>query len=642
MPSSSKLINEKCEKCGKTYQIMYKRTLERKRSNRPNLCQECMKKYQSELVKNRYRNMTKDEYEKLCKNRKQQTQQYWDNISAEERKQRSDALKKYINSLSDEALKQRMEAVINGNREYWDNLSQIERESLKDIRIKRLQQFLQEMKNNDQIRQKFSEKISLKKKEFWESKSPDEKGLLLIAIQEGHDNWNKSLTEDEKAVWIANIRKAWANKSDDDMQKISMRMHNTSKEYWDNLTIDEKILKIRNVIVKSQGKNGLSTKFEKMFNNSILINNFYLQEEIGIKYEISHLWDYGVYSRVDNSLVMVIDLDGAYFHADICDYDGFHSQEEYDEKRYLSVPEGIKSFIIQEYQLKKSFELMMKQLMMDYDEYIQDVFNTCRMMSFPYPRYSEKELVKSYNTLCKMNCDDKYHQDISLNTRIGDMIIMHFHHSIYHAHVKGKPSPYDAWYNDDLLMRCIQNRVIYQSYLNPNKILQGFNISKIATKVSVFSAGRAKMIIHKYLLEYNEVFDPFSGFSGRMLGSRACKKRYIGQDINKIHVKESNEIINFLSLQDASIIQQDILTSYGEYECLFTCPPYEDKEIWEGDICNNRSCDEWIDICLMHYKCRRYVFVVDKTKKYQDYIKEEIINKSHFCSNSEYLIVIDR
>ena len=56
-----------------------------------------------------------------------------------------------------------------------------------------------------------------------------------------------------------------------------------------------------------------------------------------------------------------------------------------------------------------------------------------------------------------------------------------------------------------MLLQCIENRVIYQSYINRNKILQGFNVSKIAPKVSVFSAGRAKILIDRYLSEFKTI-----------------------------------------------------------------------------------------------------------------------------------------
>lgn len=87
------------------------------------------------------------------------------------------------------------------------------------------------------------------------------------------------------------------------------------------------------------------------------------------------------------------------------------------------------------------------------------------------------------------------------------------------------------------------------------------------------------------------------------------------------------------------VIQKDIFESTGTYDCLFTCSPYNLKEIWNENE-TNLSCDEWIDECLKRFTCKRYIFVVDKTEKYKDKIVEEISNKSHFGNNIEYIIVI--
>ena len=46
--------------------------------------------------------------------------------------------------------------------------------------------------------------------------------------------------------------------------------------------------------------------------------------------------------------------------------------------------------------------------------------------------------------------------------------------------------------------------------------------------------------------------------------------------------------------------------------------------------------------CLAFFDCERYVFVVDdKIEKYKNFIKEEIVNTSHFSKNKEYIVVID-
>lgn len=217
-------------------------------------------------------------------------------------------------------------------------------------------------------------------------------------------------------------------------------------------------------------------------------------------------------------------------------------------------------------------------------------------------------------------------------------VIQKYHPSIYDAHRNGAPSIKKAWQDKNLVYKCAMNRLKYINRCTPSDIVEGFNVTKIAPKVSVFKHKLAKRLVKQYLNEYNEVFDPFSGFSGRMLGVTACRKNYIGQDINPVHVAESNNMINDLKLH-AVVTCKDIFESAGTYECLFTCPPYNLKEIWNEHE-TNMSCDQWIDECIKRFNCKQYLFIVDNTEKYKSNIVETIQNKSHFGTNYEYVVLI--
>ena len=276
------------------------------------------------------------------------------------------------------------------------------------------------------------------------------------------------------------------------------------------------------------------------------------------------------------------------------------------------------------------------------NEYADELTRT----KFPFPEYSSDKLISSWNSLVDLDCNNDKYQDMSLNTRIGDELIAHFHPSIYCAHKSCKPSPYDAWYDGNLIRLVIENRMKYTNDLSPNSIVRGFSASGIAPKVSVFSAAKAKMLINKYLSDVTEIFDPFSGFSGRMLGAISLDKNYIGSDLNGSHVKESNELISFLRSNGikfkAEVNEADIEFITGTYDALFTCPPYGMKEVWTNSKGEQLLCDEWIDVCLKHFKCRKYLFVVDKTDKYKDNVVDVIINKSHFGINEEKVVFIER
>ena len=155
----------------------------------------------------------------------------------------------------------------------------------------------------------------------------------------------------------------------------------------------------------------------------------------------------------------------------------------------------------------------------------------------------------------------------------------------------------------------------------------------------MFNLVLAKYLVRTYLNEFDEVFDPFSGFSGRLLGTASCDKRYVGQDIRWQAVEESSQIIRFLNLKGCSVPQQDVLQSSGTYDCLLTCPPYSDKETYGSEVCY-KTCDEWIDECLKRFNCKKYVFVVDETEKYKDFVVAEVQNSSHFSKAVEHVVVL--
>lgn len=250
---------------------------------------------------------------------------------------------------------------------------------------------------------------------------------------------------------------------------------------------------------------------------------------------------------------------------------------------------------------------------------------------FPYPKFSDGILKRDYAKLL-----------VAGNKNAGQKLVQHFHPSIWRCNRHGYLSPLEAWSTPEVMYKVIENRLKYldTDELSIYHIRNGLYISGKAPKVSIFRPSLAKCLIEKYLSEYNTIFDPCCGYSGRMLGACALNKKYIGQDINSITIKESKQLRDFLGL-DAELKVNDSLYDSGEYECLFTCPPYGAKENWAQDI-EVLSADEWIDICLKNYTCKAYLFVVDKTDKYKGYIVDSINNTSHFGTNEELIILIKK
>jgi len=236
-----------------------------------------------------------------------------------------------------------------------------------------------------------------------------------------------------------------------------------------------------------------------------------------------------------------------------------------------------------------------------------------------------------------------------INSKLTDVsdlgLIHHFHKSIYEASRKGKLSPIQAWKDKSLIKEIALNRLKYVKSCKPSDILQGFNVTLKAPKVSVFNPKIAEELIVKYLNDSKTIVDPFSGFSGRMIACEKCKKKYTGYDINEIHVQESNQIKEFKNFENSNIYVRDILKEFQTecYNALFTCPPYGGKEHWnENNDEVEKTCDEWIELCLNKFDCQKYLFVVDQTIKYKENIVQCLEKNSHFGNRKEYVILINR
>lgn len=529
----------------------------------------------------------------------------WNNESLEYKKmvadRASETFTKYWKLMDKNDKLDRINKLVEINKNIWDSLSY-------EDRIKRM------------------EPLFAGYESWWNGLSQSEKEdfykPILESLHKGWKEWHSNMTSEEKQKYYEPIieklhiaQTKWIeNLSPDDRLKMAQRMRVTIGEWWDNLSPDEKKHHIHNKL-QAQGDNSFMKRFRNAFES--FNDNFSIKNEfVTVNNDIHHSWDYAIF-RLEE-LICLVDLDGAYYHADGCDYDGMHSRLEYDERRGLSIPDGVKWCIIQEKKFDECMDYLYKILPMTYDEFIDDIFKHFRAMPFPYPRYEYDVLLRNWADLVSMDPYDKYHDNLSLITRLGDHIIFHYHTSLWSDKVTNL-SPQDIWKDDKLLLDHIRKHMIYQSYTNPNKILQGFNVSDIAPRVPVFSAATAKMIICRYLDKFDAIFDPNPEYSGRMIGTICLDKEYIGFNNNEVQCNESNDILNFLHRYQVKVRGTVTNTCMGtKYPALFT-------EVYSV---------EQMEYYLTNFQCERYVFIAPYIEKYFDNIEDLTYDK--------YVIIINK
>ena len=314
-----------------------------------------------------------------------------------------------------------------------------------------------------------------------------------------------------------------------------------------------------------------------------------------------------------------------------------------------------------------SYEMTVADAEALYEKMGRKSFDEYKTWPFPYPEYSQRQAISELRKL----------RDVQNGDKCASHIIRTIHKWRYHCLRGAMMSPVQYWeaFKDESFFRDESWKKFYinrlrnaqssdatafreDGIMRPGTISAGFTITHRADCPSYFKPHLAKRLVKTYLSEFNEVFCPFNGFSGMMLGTVVGNgKKYIGQDLNEKEISEAKEIAEIIKSEimpdaDITLKVQDMFSDSGEYECLIACPPYGDEvngniEKWNFDADGNSldkslTCDGWIDECVKRYKCKKYVFVVDDktTKKWLPFVAEKLVNRGHFGSNVEYVVVI--
>ncbi len=388
-------------------------------------------------------------------------------------------------------------------------------------------------KLNDDEKISYNEKLRERSNRFWNSMNEEERKSFAVyreslLSQEMKDKRNKRFKEGcikyRESLSDEDIKKQLI-KLNEGRAKAATRISNDVKLWWRNMDPDTKENLIKKIMISSNGKNKLHEKFEDYA--SKYLQGYDCKNEYPITTNaVMHCWDYAIFR--DNQLQILVDLDGAYFHADECDYDGLHSKLEYDEKRFLSIPNNVKHTIIRELNFDEDFSWLLKIIDLSYEEFINIETHYLSSIPCPYPHYTDAELLKSYNDLVKMNCDDKYHISLNLNTRVGDRIIHHFCYDMIWGNIK---------WNEDYIRNGLLNHEINYPHMNKNKILQA------VPHMNLISPGKVKMIISKYGKDCDYVYDdtdnPSILLAAISSNKTYCTKNNISDDMKSI--------INFLN-----------------------------------------------------------------------------------------------
>ncbi len=272
---------------------------------------------------------------------------------------------------------------------------------------------------------------------------------------------------------------------------------------------------------------------------------------------------------------------------------------------------------------------------------------------YSFPWVNSQETLEQVIKKIQENKDKQLKSSI----RIGnDYLKTYFKSCFYVQRGKKKKSMYDAFYDDQELMKIIKNRlgITYKEKwdLSLETIRRGFYSNYYG--VSIFNSVNAYNIYKKIAKPSDTILDMSCGFGGRLLGWQAFQKcgKYIGYEPNKATYDELITFSKGMNVELYNLPFEECLTH--KVDICFSCPPYFDTEVYCNDknqsIYGHITFDSWIEwlkdcINKMHNMTDKVYLVVNKRikDKLDCKVIDTIKNKeSHFTGkeNYEYLIKV--
>ena len=164
--------------------------------------------------------------------------------------------------------------------------------------------------------------------------------------------------------------------------------------------------------------------------------------------------------------------------------------------------------------------------------------------------------------------------------------------------------------------------------LNNLDIIRGLSYSGQIRAYTAFDNSLMKRFIEKY--KPQSIFDPCSGWGERLLTAASYNIPYRGQDINKKLKEPYQKLIDSYKLTNQSVTIVDSSKTKNEADCLFTCPPYFDTEIYTKNGAENLNYDDfikWWDTIIKNSDVNIVAFQINQ--KYKKVLKDVVTQNGY-------------
>ncbi len=227
-------------------------------------------------------------------------------------------------------------------------------------------------------------------------------------------------------------------------------------------------------------------------------------------------------------------------------------------------------------------------------------------------------------------------------------------HPIWDCNIAGYLSPKEAWNNEKILLRAINNLFYitiksinenkYEDFINRiqnafysndinllREVLNRFTIAKIAPKVTALMPSAFERILEESKIDISSgIYCPMAGFGGIIEGAkRYYKKHHINAEIEAYDINP--DFCSYYGWIKRDLLAQKIKTN----KIIFVCPPFGEKtERWKNTPDNMYySFETWVSLIKEHIDAPNYIFVGpeigNKRKEQNPNIKSGLFSKKY-------------
>lgn len=216
-------------------------------------------------------------------------------------------------------------------------------------------------------------------------------------------------------------------------------------------------------------------------------------------------------------------------------------------------------------------------------ELVEPLFVFLRNQGFLYPQDTTK-----INSEWKRLLDfkpDITSDEIFNNSSLATYICKYFcAEKFYNTTELGERTIPELFNDDDVLRKLIINRLGLGWYdsephscfnLSFRMFIQGLRSMRYVNLTSIFKPSVAKYLVMKYSNENDTIYDYSAGFGGRLLGTIAANRNYIGVD--PLTISDLTNMANYLKLNNYRLItsgSENFRDKKNSIDMSFSSPPY--------------------------------------------------------------------